>query len=400
MIALSARARIHIAGIVGLIVVLGIARFAYTPMLPLMRDQAGLGMGAGGWLAAANYAGYFTGVFVCGRINDLAFKDRLYRAGMLLAVISTALMPLASSDIAWSMVRFIAGLSTAFGMILGGGLVMNWLMRNGHRPELGIHFSGIGLGIVMCSLLVLMLGEWLDWRGNWYALSLLGLLLLVPAWWGLPRPQPQAEEAAVAGYMQDRPPTAVVRGLLMGFYFCAGVGFVVTSTFIVAIVNALPGMDGSGFWVFLLVGCAAAPSCILWDLVARRIGAVNALLAASLLHIAGILLPLAGGGLWGPMAGAVCFGMTFAGIVSLVMGVAGRFYPTRPAKMMSTLTIAYGIAQITAPALTGWIGEITGSYAAGLYIAALAMIAGVAMLGVLRTMPLIADRAIGQDPGH
>ena len=177
----------------------------------------------------------------------------------------------------------------------------------------------------------------------------------------------------------------------MGFYFCAGVGFVVTSTFIVAIVNALPGLEGSGFWVFLIVGCAAAPSCILWDLVVRRIGPINALFLASLLHIAGILLPLAGGGVLGPLLGAVCFGVTFAGIVSMVMGIAGRFYPTRPAKMMSTLTIAYGIAQITAPALTGWIGEVTGSYAAGLYIAAVAMAAGVLMLGVLRTMPLMAD---------
>ncbi len=387
----SARVRTHIAGILGVLVVLGVARFAYTPMLPLMREQAGLGMGAGGWLAAANYAGYFTGVFLCGRINDLGVKDHLYRAGLVMAVISTALMAVASDELSWSFARFVAGLSTAFGMILGGGLVMNWLMRNGHRPELGIHFSGIGLGIVMCSLVVLVLAEELDWRGNWLALALLGALLVIPAWVWLPRPLPQSPAGATVGDMKDRPPTALVRSLLMGFYFCAGVGFVVTSTFIVAIVNSLPGLEGSGFWVFLIVGCAAAPSCILWDLVVRRTGPINALFLASLLHIAGILLPLAGGGVLGPLLGAVCFGVTFAGIVSMVMGIAGRFYPTRPAKMMSTLTIAYGIAQITAPALTGWIGEVTGSYAAGLYIAAVAMAAGVLMLGVLRTMPLMAD---------
>ncbi len=374
-----------------MLVVLGVARFAYTPMLPLMREQAGLGMGAGGWLAAANYAGYFTGVFLCGRVNDLGLKDHLYRAGLVMAVISTVLMAVASDELAWSVSRFVAGMSTAFGMILGGGLVMNWLMRNGHRPELGIHFSGIGLGIVMCSLMVLVFAETLDWRGNWLALALLGALLVIPAWVWLPRPLPQSPSGAMAGDMKDRPPTPLVRSLLMGFYFCAGVGFVVTSTFIVAIVNALPGLEGSGFWVFLIVGCAAAPSCILWDLVVRRIGPINALFLASLLHIAGILLPLAGGGVLGPLLGAVCFGVTFAGIVSMVMGIAGRFYPTRPAKMMSTLTIAYGIAQITAPALTGWIGEVTGSYAAGLYIAAVAMAAGVLMLGVLRTMPLMAD---------
>lgn len=61
--AISLRAKASIAGIIGLLITLGIARFAYTPMLPIMREQAGLGLGAGGWLATANYAGYFTGVF-------------------------------------------------------------------------------------------------------------------------------------------------------------------------------------------------------------------------------------------------------------------------------------------------------------------------------------------------
>lgn len=377
------RPRVSLAGILGVLIGLGIARFAYTPMLPIMQEQAGLGLGAGGWLATANYLGYFTGVFVCGRITDLNRKDRIYRWGLVLAVVSTASMGLVSDEIGWAISRFLAGLSTAFCMIFGGALVMNWLMRNGHRAELGVYFSGIGLSVVMCSFAVLIFSNHVGWAESWLLLSLLGLVLLLPALAWLPKPIP-APAVEVESKMRDRPPTLTVRRLLLAFYFCAGVGFVVTSTFIVAIVNALSETDGVGFWIFVIVGAAAAPSCILWDLIVRKIGGIYALLLASVIHIAGILLPLSGGGLWGPLAGALCFGFTFAGIVSMMMGIAGRFYPTRPAKMMSTLTVAYGIAQISAPALTGWIGEKTGSYEAGIYIAAGVMVIGVLILLLLR----------------
>ncbi|NBO82020.1 MAG: YbfB/YjiJ family MFS transporter [Betaproteobacteria bacterium] len=362
-------------------------------MLPIMREQAGLGLGAGGWLATANYAGYFTGVFLCGRISDLNLKDRLYRWSLILAVISTAMMGMVSNEVGWAISRFLAGLSTAVGMMLGGALVMNWLMRNGHRAELGVHFSGVGLSVVMSSFAVLMLSEHVLWWENWLFLSLLGLILVLPAWAWLPKPMP-APAVERESKMQDRPPTVAVRRLLLAFYFCAGVGFVVTSTFIVAIVNALPEMEDVGFWMFVILGIAAAPSCMLWDLIARRVGAIDALLIASVLHIAGILLPLAGGGLFGPIAGALCFGFTFAGIVSMMMGLAGRFYPTRPAKMMSTLTIAYGVAQILAPALTGWMSERTGSYNAGLLVAAAVMTAGLVMLLLLRRLPLSINQQV------
>ncbi|MFN4998446.1 MAG: YbfB/YjiJ family MFS transporter, partial [Betaproteobacteria bacterium] len=86
---LSPRAKASIAGIIGLLITLGIARFAYTPMLPIMREQAGLGLGAGGWLATANYMGYFTGVFLCGRFSGFNIKYRRYWGGRIMAVVRT-----------------------------------------------------------------------------------------------------------------------------------------------------------------------------------------------------------------------------------------------------------------------------------------------------------------------
>ena len=384
------RLQVLCAGILGLLLFLGVARFAYTPLLPLMREQAGLGVAAGGWLAAANYAGYLSGALLAMTISNLMLKDRLYRFSMLLAIFSTAMMGMGESPALWALSRFIGGLATAGGMLLGSGLIMNWLMRNRHRSELGIHFSGIGLGIAGCSVAVAVLSRWLDWRAQWFALAGLGALLAIPAWRWLPVPD-MTPLAGGASHMEDRPPGRLVLNLLMAAYFCAGAGYVVSATFIVAIVNGLPGMAGKGAWVFLVVGLAAAPACIVWDLIARRTGQLNALILASALQAFGILLPLLGTGLGAAMAGAALFGGTFAGIVSLVMAMAGRFYPTRPAKMMSKMTAAYGVAQIAAPAITGWLAGRHGSYAAGLWLASGLMGVGTICFGLLRMAELRSE---------
>ena len=84
-----ARLKVLSAGIFSLLLVLGVARFAYTPLLPLMQQQAGLGVAAAGWLAAVNYAGYLTGAVIASLISDLVLKDRLYRIGMVMAIVST-----------------------------------------------------------------------------------------------------------------------------------------------------------------------------------------------------------------------------------------------------------------------------------------------------------------------
>lgn len=386
------RLKVMTAGIFSLLLTLGVARFAYTPLLPLMQQQAGLGVAEAGWLAAINYAGYLSGALLAMQGGDLVFKDRLYRVGLVVAVASTAMMGLSQDFAVWAVSRYLAGLSSAAGMLLGAGLVLNWLIRHGHRSELGIHYSGIGLGVVLCSVAVAWMGDHLDWRGQWLALTVLGGLLAIPALAWLPVPARTVPNPGAQAW-RDNPPTPLFLRLFMAAYFCAGIGYVVSTTFIVAIVERLPGLAGQGKWAFLAIGIAAAPASIVWDFVARRIGDLNALITAALLQIAGILLPVAGGGLALTLAGALLFGGTFVGIVSLVLTMAGRYYPGRPAKMMGKMSLAYGSAQIAGPAVTGWLATRFGSYQAGLYLAAGIMVLGTALLLLLKRLPVKAASA-------
>lgn len=373
------RYKVLTAGVLNLILVMGIARFAYTPLLPVMQENAGLGPAEGGWLASINYLGYLAGAIIASMISDLELKDRLYRIGLVAAVVTTAGMGLTENIWLWSILRFLAGLSCAAGMLIGSGLVLNWLIRNNHRGELGIQFSGVGLGMVLCAVAVELMSSMLDWRQQWLVLTAIGAVILIPAWGWLPRPE-SAPIAAHHKTMKDSPPGVVFMRLVTAAYFCAGVGYVVSATFIVALVDELPGLEGKGVWAFMVMGLAAAPSAIIWDLIARRLGNMNALITASLLQAVGILLPVIEPSILLTMLGAILFGGTFVGIVCLVLTMAGRFYPSQPAKFMGKMTISFGMAQIIAPAFTGLLREYNGDYAVGLYTASTAMLVGSILL--------------------
>ena len=119
------------AGICALVLTVGLARFAYTPLLPLMRVDAGLSAAQGGWLATFNYLGYLLGTLLVARVGDMRRKFHFYRVGLVLAVLATGLMGLTTTPWLWSLLRFVAGLSSTAGLLLASGLVLNWLLAQG-----------------------------------------------------------------------------------------------------------------------------------------------------------------------------------------------------------------------------------------------------------------------------
>lgn len=366
----SDRIKVLVAGIFSLIVTVGIARFSFTPLLPIMQVEVGLGVADGGWLAAFNYMGYLSGAVIAGTISDLALKDKLYRIFLVVAVVTTAAMAFTENMLLWSILRFLSGLSSSGGMLLASGLIMNWLIRHHYRSELGIHFMGIGLGIMVCAFFVegmITLAQTWDMQWLWFAI--LAAALSIPAW--LWMPQPDTTPFTRSGQqLVDIPPGKTFLWVMIAAYFCAGYGYVISATFIVDIVEDMPSFAGNGSLVFAVLGLAALPAVIVWDRIARKTGYLKALLMAYGFQILGIVLPALTDNTLLVLFSALLFGGTFIGCVSLVLTLAGLFYPTKPARLMSRLTIAYGVAQIGAPALTGVLAESIGNYNLGLYLAA------------------------------
>ena len=369
-------------GVCGLVLTIGLARFAYTPLLPSLQTQTGLTDAGAGTLAAINYAGYMSGALAAAWIDDVRWRHRLYSSGLWMALLTTAAMALSAWMPAWALWRFIGGLCGATGMLLGSGLVLGWLMRHGHRPELGLHFIGIGLGIVVSALGAWGLAQvWPEWWRQWLAFAVLGVVFFVPAWMWRP-PVPPAVAAAQA---DEGAHTVSRRWLwtLLGSYFAAGWGFVISATFTVAMVEREPALAGQGPWAWALVGVAAMPAVFVWDRVARRIGDTRALLLALGLQTVSVLLPALSGSLAAAMAGAVGYGATFIGIVSLTLALVGRRSPHNPGKAMARLTLSYGAAQMMAPVVAGLMAQSTGTFRGALWLTAGVMAAGMALLATL-----------------
>lgn len=251
-------------------------------------------------------------------------KFQIYRASLVIAVVSTAAMGMTDNLLLWALLRFVDGFASIAGLVLASGLILDWLNRHGHRPELGLHFSGIGFGIAVSAVAVAAMAD-LPWDWQWINLGLLGIVFFVPAWWWLPRPDD--EHAAASGAAAV--PSRRWLNLMAAAYFCAGFGYVISATFIVDILEALPLLAGRGGWIWLLVGAAAV------------------------------------------------------GIVSLSLSIVGRHYPANPARAMARLTLSYGVAQIVAPAMAGYIASFAGNYRGSLGVAAAVMLAGMVLLIVI-----------------
>jgi len=166
-------------------------------------------------------------------------------------------------------------------------------------------------------------------------------------------------------------------------YFAAGWGFVISATFTVAIVERELALAGVGPLAWAMVGLAAMPAVFIWDLVARRVGEKRALLLAFGLQTVSVILPAISGDLWAALAGAVGYGATFIGIVSLTLALAGRRAPSNPGKAMAKLTLSYGVAQILAPVIAGHMAQTTGTFKGALWLTAAVMAVGMALLATL-----------------
>lgn len=312
---------------------MGIGRFAYTPILPLMTGHAGLTAQAAGQLATANYVGYLIGAVGAAASPRLARSVVACRTSLVILVGTLAAMALSTNVIEWGVLRLVAGIASALVFVIA----VNTLMDHGHPVHhAGWAFSGVGIGIALSAALPATA----DWQAAWWMATILAALLSAFAWFI--RPGAAAEVAKPpAG---QRVNTRGLLALLMTSYTLEGVGYIIAGTFLVAAVaQQAPGGLGSAVW--LLVGLAAAPSAALWARFTGRFSYSALLVAALLLQAAGIAAAGTGNGI-AALAGAVLFGGTFIGISTLALA-AGRALQFPGA--VALLTTGYSVGQIVGP---------------------------------------------------
>lgn len=366
-----------LAGICALAIAMGVGRFAYTALLPDMQRAVGFGTDAAGWLASVNYAGYLLGALAVAAFPPGGPKGAAVRALLVASIATTAAMALTSAFPAWAALRFASGAVSAGILVLASDLVLDALRRRGHQDWLGVHFAGVGAGIALTGLVAAVPGGTVDWRGGWVGLAALCAMLLPVCWAWLPR-------AAADRAAPDAPPQPPRAGgfplvVLIAAYFCEGAGYIVTGTFLVAIVKATPGLDSLAAFAWVMVGVAAAPSAIVWGRVAVRLGAPATLVLAHLVQAVGIVLPAWSQTAAAVLAAAVLFGSTFIGITVVAVSFAGRL-AANPGGAIGLLTAGFGVGQIIGPIAAGRLAAGGRGFDAALVAAAATVGVGALLL--------------------
>jgi predicted MFS family arabinose efflux permease len=332
---------VHIArGAAALAAAMGIGRFVYTPILPLMTSQAGLSPAGAGGLATANYVGYLAGALAGVASPRLIRTTTTWRLALVAIVASLALMPLTHNVIGWLVIRTVAGFASAVLFVIA----VDWMLDHarGRSAQLpGWGFGGVGLGIALSGVLVLALPT-AGWQGVWWAAAALAAAVGAIAWHMRGAGSTPGDQNAATPVLAGSRRWFLV---LLGCYTLEGVGYIIAGTFLVAAIGqSSSGRLGNGAW--LLVGLAAVPSAALWAMASDRWSRPGLLVVALLVQAGGIALPAFVGGAAPALLGAVSFGGTFIG-VSTVALAAGRELAFPGA--VAVLTAGYSVGQIIGP---------------------------------------------------
>lgn len=383
-----------IGGIFALMVAMGIGRFAYTPVLPLMQEALHFSDAMAGYLASSNYAGYFVGAMLTGVLPLKRNKMFYLRSGLVASMITTCMMGLTHSYPLMLFIRLISGMASALIFVAASSMVLDRLAAAGKTSYSGYFYSGVGLGIFFSTLLIPSVNEWFGWEGVWVGLSIFSGILTIFAWLWI--------NDSSNGEFQKEEPTAITPGpplrwipWLIIAYGLEGLGYIVTGTFMVSIAEKTAVFRFDPAMVWVVVGLGAVPSCILWSTFAKKRGFVKALVFSMALQAVGIALPVFRLSPTGLMASALLFGATFMGITTLATTLARQMSPSNSSRIIGYLTAVYAAGQMAGPTIAGLLLSHTQSFHSALLGAAGAVFIG----AVLLASGIRFDRMPGRSPG-
>ncbi|MFT4991648.1 MAG: MFS family permease [Polaromonas sp.] len=413
---------IAVAGMVSLGVAMGIGRFAFTPLLPMMLNDGVIDLPAASWLASANYVGYLVGALLCllqpwlwarfPRLPSLAFTQ-LIRGGLLATAVLTLAMVWSSASV-WPLLRFLAGVTSGVVFIFTSGWCLSQLSRLGVPAMGGFIYMGPGAGIVLSGLFASGMVAW-HWTAatGWLIFGLLAFVLTALVW---PRLKGHDERllplVTQLKKEADPAPAAASVGhgslemvLLTLAYGIAGFGYIITATFLPVIARAaLPGSPWLDlFWPIFGVGVMTGA----WLATRIRPGGDYRclLLGGYLMQALSIGITLWSPSLLGFALGSLLLGLPFTANTFFALQEVRRLRPAAAAIFMGLMTTTYSVGQVMGPPLVAILmhGARTPSdtFTLSLQIAMASLLFGAAIFfWMSRVYPVKAEVAATLTPAR
>ncbi|MGZ5035482.1 MAG: YbfB/YjiJ family MFS transporter [Usitatibacter sp.] len=361
-----------LAGLAALAVAMGIGRFAFTPILPMMLGDAGLTVAQGGWLASANYLGY-----LAGGLSAVALRREArwaIRAGLLAVSVSTIAMGLATGLVAWILWRALAGAASAWVLVFAASWGLEQFAARGaaaRRPVLGATlFAGVGVGIVIAgatcaALLIAQMSS----RAAWIALGVVSIACTALLW-------NRFDDHVAHG--EDKPAPAPARFdpawlAMVACYGAFGFGYIVPATFLSAMAREAAAGSASYAWAWPAFGAAAAASTFLAAALRRRLSDRALWSLGQGVMAAGVVMPLAANGTAGIVASALLVGGTFMVVTMAGMQEARRVAGASGRTLIAAMTSSFALGQVAGPLLVSYLAARGEGYATALAAAGAAL---------------------------
>jgi predicted MFS family arabinose efflux permease len=369
--------RTALAGLVALAVAMGIGRFAFTPVMPLMLADAGLTLEQAGWLASSNYVGYLVGAVIPVLIRPR--PELMVRAGLMSIGITTVAMGLSDALLAWMALRLLAGVSSAWVLIGVSGWCIERLSVY-QRPLLtSLVFSGVGIGIATAGLACIGLirenagsaAAWI-WLG---AASLALAALIWPSFSARTRAAPAAVQVDEQRFRWHADPIRLVC-----CYGIFGFGYIIPATYLpIMTKNALHG-SGAFVWSWPMFGIAAAMATLAVAALRRRMSNRSLWAASHWIMASGILLPVLRPNLLTVFAAALLVGSTFMVITLVALQEARPVAGKHATVLIAAMTCAFAVGQIIGPLMIRKGSEGSDDFSTGLILAAVLLVCSTFLL--------------------
>lgn len=347
------------AGIVSLAVAMGIGRFAFTPLLPLMLRDGVIDAGTGAEWAAANYAGYLAGALTASRLNRRLLSA--LRAALVGIAATTVLGGVIQAALPGGALRFAAGVFSAWVLVLGSSWCLAALARNGATQRGAWIYTGVGIGIALAGLVAWLGGlqpAWLVWIE-------LGLIAAVgTAYAAIALPRTSGPVTVVSSVAQPRA-SRVHTGLVIA-YGVFGFGYIVPATFLPALAREQTNNPLVFGLTWPLFGLAAALSVAIVARMLSRASRRRVWAIAQATMAVGTGLPALSQSLWSLTLSALLVGGTFmiATMAGLQMG--RELASSNPTPLLARMTAAFASGQIAGPVLVRLLGTHAASGNAGM----------------------------------
>jgi len=367
-----------LAGATLLLVVHGLGRFIYTPLLPWLVQDGLLDIQQGASAATWNYLGYLIGALLAVRWHRVAQIRRSLPLALTVNVLSTLAQTQAESAEVLYALRLINGISNGLVFVQAPSLILEWLARHRRISSSGLVYLGVCVGLILSSLLVSLSDGLLLGADRWWPAALLSIPL---AWWGwhqlarldMPEDEPEAASAVKpSGRLLDRASTPLFLS-----YAGAGLGYILPMTFLPMVAHL--ELEPGGFLFgnsWLVVALATLPSPWFWNLLGARLGDAAALRLSYVAQLVGVLAILLAPGPIGVVLCAILVGGTFLGTVLLTQRLARALHPHQGPRLSAALIALYSLTQLAGPWLTGVWLDMGGTLHSAFWLGAGALVWG------------------------